>query len=55
MPPATIVPLREGTVPDVYTIPLEVQAPLAKTGVSMYSCNENKCDYIELALECRGR
>ena len=55
MPPATMVPLKEGTVPDVYTMPLEVHAPLAESEVSLCSCKEKKCDYIELALGCRYR
>jgi hypothetical protein len=32
IPPVTMEPLNEGTVPEVYTIPLDVHAPLAVAG-----------------------
>lgn len=31
MPPAMIEPLKVGTVPEVYTMPFDVHAPLAET------------------------
>jgi hypothetical protein len=34
MPPVTMEPLKVGTVPEVYTMPLEVHAPLAVPFVS---------------------
>lgn len=56
MPPGTIVPLREGTVPDVYTIPLEVHAPLAGSGLVWKDVlGEMRVTYTRLVLGCRGR
>lgn len=50
------MPLREGTVPDVYTIPLEVHAPLAVSElVFEYVCIAIVATYTRLVLGCRGR
>jgi hypothetical protein len=56
MPPATIEPLKLGTVPEVYTMPLLVHAPLAvrdiRCHVVLWQAND---EYIQSRGPCVPR